>query len=149
MARRGLTTTTRWLGRGIHAPSPDEVIALGLRQEDQVARLARLRMADRRPLAIERAALPLSLLPDPGGVTTSLYAVLAAHGHLPVRALQKISAINLGPDDAALLEVAPGEAGLRIERISYLEDGTVAEFTRSVYRGDAYNFVAELRLTQD
>ena len=149
MARRGLHTTTRWLGRGIHEPSPDEVIALGLRQEDQVARLARLRLADTRPLAIERAALPLTLLPDPERVTTSLYAVLAEGGHLPVRALQKISAINLGPDDAGLLNVAPGEAGLRIERISYLEDGTVVEFTRSVYRGDAYNFVAELRLTQD
>ncbi|MBU2361033.1 MAG: GntR family transcriptional regulator [Alphaproteobacteria bacterium] len=149
MARRGLTTTTRWLGRGIHDPSPDEVIALGLRQEDRVARLARLRLADTRPLAIERAALPLVLLPDPGRVTTSLYAVLAEGGHPPVRALQKISAVNLGPDDAALLQVSAGEAGLRIERISYLDDGSVAEFTRSVYRGDAYNFVAELRLTRD
>lgn len=148
MARRGLTTSTRWLGRDIRAPSPDEMIALGLRQEDQVASLARLRLADRRPLAIERAALPLSLLPDPARVTTSLYAVLAEDGNHPVRALQKISAINLGADDARLLQVAPGDAGLRIERTSYLEDGSVAEFTRSVYRGDAYNFVAELRLPQ-
>jgi len=148
MARRGLTTTTRWLGRGVHAPSPDEMLALGLRQEDQVARLARLRLADTRPLAIERAALPLTLLPDPGRVTTSLYALLAQDGHRPVRALQKISAVNLGPDDARLLDVAAGDAGLRIERTSYLADGTVAEYTRSVYRGDAYNFVAELRLTQ-
>ena len=75
--------------------------------------------------------------------------MLAEGGHHPVRALQKISAVNLGPDDAALLQVSAGEAGLRIERISYLGDGSVAEFTRSVYRGDAYNFVAELRLTQD
>lgn len=149
MARRGLTTTTLWLGRGVHDPSPDEVIALGLRQEDRVARLARLRLADDRPLAIEQATLPLALLPDPGQVTTSLYAVLAEDGHRPVRALQKISAVNLGAEDATLLQVATGAAGLRIERISYLEDGGVAEFTRSVYRGDAYNFVAELRLSQD
>lgn len=130
-------------------PSPDEVVALGLSSDASVARLARLRLADGRPLAIERAALPLAILPDPGAVTTSLYAVLAAAGLRPVRALQKISALNLGRDDAATLEVAPGTAGLSIERTSYLPDGRVAEFTRSIYRGDAYNFVAELRLSQE
>ncbi|MBM0273909.1 UTRA domain-containing protein, partial [Streptococcus suis] len=46
-----------------------------------------------------------------------------------------------------LLEVPPGIAGLHIERISYLASGKVIEFTRSIYRGDAYDFVAELRLT--
>jgi GntR family transcriptional regulator len=60
--------------------------------------------------------------------------------------VQRISAANLGEGDARLLDVAPGAAGLRIERISYLASGKVIEFTRSVYRGDAYDFVAELRL---
>ena len=67
----------------------------------------------------------------------------------PVRALQKISAVNLGGRDAELLEVAEGDAGLRIERTSYLSDGRVVEFTQSIYRGDAYNFVAELRLAKE
>ena len=47
----------------------------------------------------------------------------------------------------ALLDVPAGSAGLNIERISYLASGKVIEFTRSIYRGDAYDFVAELRLT--
>jgi GntR family transcriptional regulator len=47
-----------------------------------------------------------------------------------------------------LLEVAQGVAGLHIERISYLASGKVIEFTRSIYRGDAYDFVAELRLAE-
>jgi GntR family transcriptional regulator len=46
-----------------------------------------------------------------------------------------------------LLDVQPGVAGLHIERISYLASGKVVEFTRSIYRGDAYDFVAELRLS--
>ena len=41
---------------------------------------------------------------------------------------------------------AEGAASLNIERISYLDSGRVVEFTRSVYRGDTYDFVAELRL---
>ncbi len=38
--------------------------------------------------------------------------------------------------------------GLSIERISYLRSGRVVEFTRSLYRGDAYDFVAELTLAE-
>jgi GntR family transcriptional regulator len=34
---------------------------------------------------------------------------------------------------------------LQIERHAYLADGRAAEFTRSVYVADAYDFVAELR----
>ena len=63
-----------------------------------------------------------------------------------MRALQRISAINLDDEDAVLLGVEPGAAGLRIARTSYLPNRRVVEFTRSIYRGDAYDFVAELRL---
>ena len=148
MARRGMDSKATWLERGIFMPSPEEVVALALSSGDWVARLARLRLADGRPMAIERAALPLSILPDPKVVTRSLYEVLERTGHHPVRALQKISAVNLGPEEAALLDLAPNDAGLKIERRSYLGDGRVAEFTRSTYRGDAYDFVAELRLAR-
>lgn len=149
MARRGKSSTSRWLERGLFMPSPDEVLTLALSSDASVARIARLRSADGQPLAIERASLPTDILPNPLIVETSLYEVLEARGLRPVRALQKISAINLSAEDAALLEVSAGVAGLRIERTSYLADGRVAEFTRSIYRGDAYNFVAELRLAKE
>lgn len=149
MARRGMTSTSIWLERGIFMPSPDEVMALALPSDQSVARIARLRRADDKPMAIERASLSLAVLPNPLIVETSLYEVLAKSGMRPVRALQKISAINLGRGNADLLEVDTGDAGLRIERTSYLGDGRVVEFTQSIYRGDAYNFVAELRLSQE
>ena len=38
----------------------------------------------------------------------------------------------------------PGTAALSIERTSYLDSGQVVEFTQSIYRGDAYDFVTEL-----
>lgn len=147
MERRGLETTSIWLERGIFLPSPEEMMALGLSAGAQVARIHRLRQADGRPMALERAALPLDILPNPTEVSGSLYAVLDRLGHRPVRAIQKISAINLGPTEAELLDVAEGTAGLRIQRTSYLESGRVAELTRSVYLGEAYDFVAELRLS--
>lgn len=149
MARRGMASTSRWLERGLFMPSPDEMTSLGLSSEDSVARIVRLRMADGEPIAIERASLPTDILPNPLSVETSLYEVLERDGYRPVRALQKISAENVSVTDAQLLAVAPGDAGLRIQRTSYLASGRVAEFTQSLYRGDAYNFVAELRLSKD
>ena len=149
MARRGKVSKSRWLERGLFMPTLDEVTSLGLLAEDSVARIARLRLADGEPIAIERASLPIDILPNPLAVETSLYETLERDGHRPVRALQKISAINLSDADAILLAVTPRDAGLRIERTSYLATGRVAEFTQSIYRGDAYNFVAELRLSKE
>lgn len=149
MKRRGMTSTSVWLERGIFMPSPDEVMALALAPDQSISRIARLRRADDKPMAIERASLSLGMLPNPLIVETSLYEVLAKSGLRPVRALQKISAINLGHANADLLEVDPGDAGLSIERTPYLSDGRVVEFTKSIYRGDTYNFVAELRLSQE
>jgi GntR family transcriptional regulator len=147
MERRGKSVESVWLSRQITAPSPEEVMALGLGLGDRVARLERVRKSDDVPLAIERASLSAASLPDPMVVETSLYAVLEASGLRPVRAVQRISASNLGARDADLLGVAVGAAGLRIERIGYLPSGRVVEFTRSLYRGDAYDFAVELTLS--
>ncbi|MFN3723751.1 MAG: GntR family transcriptional regulator [Paracoccaceae bacterium] len=147
MERRGKSVESVWLSRQITTPSPEEVMALGLGIGDRVARLERVRRSDDVPLAIERASLSASTLPDPAQVETSLYATLELRGLRPVRAVQRISAANLGARDAELLGVPLGAAGLRIERIGYLPSGRVVEFTRSLYRGDAYDFAVELTLT--
>jgi GntR family transcriptional regulator len=149
MERRGRSVESVWISRALHAPAPEEVMALGIGTGDRVARLERVRCSDGVPLAIERASLPSVFLPDPDAVTVSLYAVLETRGFRPVRAVQRISATNLGVKDAELLHVAEGAAGLRIERVSYLPSGRVVEFTRSIYRGDAYDFAVELKLAPD
>ena len=147
MARREMPFTSAWLKRGLFQPSPQEVLALGLRADEQVLRVARLRSVDGVPLAIERAALPIDILPYPSVVGSSLYETLAQSGNRPVRAIQRISAANLRAADAELLKVQTGAASLRIERTSYLPSGRVVEFTQAIYRGDKYDFVAELQIS--
>ncbi len=147
MTARGMETHSVWLERGIVRGAPRETRALGLDPGASVARLYRLRAADGRPLALERATLPIALLPNPLEVETSLYQVLARDGHRPVRAVQRFTALNLAAEEAELLDVTPGAAALSIERTSYLDSGQVVEFTQSIYRGDAYDFVAELQLS--
>ncbi|MGI2033047.1 GntR family transcriptional regulator [Rhizobium panacihumi] len=146
MARRGLVTRSEWLERGLYHPSPEESVMLGLAPGTLVARIGRLRIANDMPLAIERASLSAEFLPDPTRVATSLYAELEKTHTRPIRAIQRISACNVKNPDAGLLQMSVGAAGLSIERISYLGSGRVVEFTRSLYRGDAYDFVAELTL---
>ena len=146
MARRGMSVRAEWLDRGLYIASPEETIILGLSPGEQVARIARLRLSGDMPLAIERASLSSTILPEPQRIEDSLYKYLDLFGNRPVRAIQRIRAANLTHDDAMLLQVPVGSAGLHIERTSYLASGRVIEFTRSIYRGDTYDFVAELRL---
>ncbi len=146
MQQRGKSSTSQVLQRGLFAPSPDEQIALGLASSDRVARIERLRSADGIPMAIERSSLPEDILPRPDQVVTSLYTVLRATGGAPTRAVQRITAVNLGPAESQLLKLAEGAAALRIDRTGYLPTGRPIEFTRGVYRSDIYDFIAELRL---
>ncbi|UYN99930.1 MAG: GntR family transcriptional regulator [Devosia sp.] len=146
MARRGMAVRAEWLDRGIYTPSPDETVILALGAGEDVARIARLRLTGDMPLAIERASLSASVLPRPQELGDSLYKYLDRFGNRPVRAIQRIRAANITEADAHLLQVPTGAAGLHIERISYLPTGRAIEFTRSIYRGDTYDFVAELRL---
>jgi GntR family transcriptional regulator len=147
MRLRGLAATSRVIEQGAFLPTPEEVMMLGIGPGESVYRLARLRLADGVPMAIDRAAAPLHFVERAQGMEHSLYAALEGAGFRPVRALQRLRAIIIGPAEAALLEVAEGSAALDIQRIAYLADGRCVEFTRSVYRSDTFDFVAELTLS--
>lgn len=141
---RGMKPRSVFLERSLGEVTPDESMALSLSPGTRVARIFRLRYAGEQPLAIERTAVPQSFLPDPQLVTSSLYETLDKYGCRPQRALQRLRAVNFDADQAAQLNVPAGAAGLLIERRSFLDDGRAVEFTCSWYRGDAYDFVAEL-----
>jgi GntR family transcriptional regulator len=144
MLGRGLQPGAVFLGRTVGPATPKESMALGLSPGELVSRVDRLRTADNVPMALEHAVVPNRLLPDPESIQTSLYAVLIERGHGPRRALQRLHAVLLNVEQARLLQVSPGDAALYIERRSFDEGGTAVEFTSSYYRGDAYDFVAEL-----
>jgi GntR family transcriptional regulator len=147
MRLRGLAATSRVIDQGAFLPTPEEVMMLGIGPGESVYRLARLRLADGVPMAIDRAAVPLHFVDGARQMEDSLYAALDEAGFVPVRALQRLRAIIIGRAEAALLEVAEGSAALDIQRIAYLADGRCVEFTRSVYRSDTFDFVAELTLS--
>jgi GntR family transcriptional regulator len=149
MQLRGIKTDAEWLDRSSGLPTPEEALKLSISPNEHVSRFHRLRRADGVPLAIELAVIPHRFLPDPSRVGSSLYATLGEHGFRPVRALQRLHAVALSKREALLLDCETGAPALFIERISYLPDGRTVEYTRSHYRGDSYDFVAELALAPE
>lgn len=144
MAARGKTAATNWISRTTGTVDPEEAMSLGLSPGTPVYRFHRIRLADDQPMALEFSTIAGYCLPNIGAVEDSLYTALEKAGSRPVRALQRLRAVPFGTEHARMLGVDAGHPGLLIERRGFLKDGRAAEFTRSYYRGDAYDFVAEL-----
>ena len=141
---RGIEPGQRWISRQTVLPSPIEAMALGLSGADPIVRLVRVRLADGIPLAIERAAVPQSVLPSADLVENSLYALLTDLGVPPVRGVQRIRAGIMARIEAELLDCSPGAPMLIVERRCFLADGRPVEFTETRYNGERYDFLTEL-----
>ncbi len=144
MRARGRTPRSEWLKRAEGAVTPEEALALRLSPGAPVFRFHRLRFADEAPMCLEYATVAASCLPSLDAVGASLYEALAGAGNRPVRALQRLRALLLNEEQAKLLQAQEGDAGLLVERVGFLRDGRAVEYCQSFFRGDTYDFVAEL-----
>jgi GntR family transcriptional regulator len=141
---RGLDPRVVFLERASGVATPEEAMALAVAPRTPVLRFRRLRFGGDRALALEDTVVPKAVLGSPEAVEESLYEALEKIGCRPSRALQRIRAVAADAPSARLLDLKPGAACLEIERRAFLPDGRAVEFTRSIYRGDAYDFAAEL-----
>jgi len=144
MRARGRTPHSTWLKRSAGTVTPEEALRLRLSPGAPVYRFHRIRFADDVPMCLEQATVVASCLPSLDAVGDSMYEALEAAGNRPVRALQRLSALLLNEEQATLLQTKAGEPGLCVERLGFLRDGRAVEFCRSYFRGDLYDFVAEL-----
>jgi GntR family transcriptional regulator len=145
MISRGRQPHSEWLTRTEGTVTPEEAMAFGLSPGSPVFRFTRIRYADGQSMALEHATIPAQSLGSLEAVTDSLYAALGADR--PVRVLQRLRAVLFTAEQAGLLGIEAGSAGLEIERRGFTQDGRTVEVTKSYYRGDAYDFVAELSVS--
>ncbi|HEY8596152.1 MAG TPA: GntR family transcriptional regulator [Devosiaceae bacterium] len=146
MWARGMEPEYKMLDRHTGPSMPVEADMLELRPGAQVTRLYRVRYANKKPMCLELTCVPSEILPEGADIGKSLYSHLTEMDMRPVRAMQRLRAELLDMEQARLLGVAPGSAGLFIEQQSFLSDGRPIEYVRSHYRGDSYDFVAELKM---
>ncbi len=142
---RGQEPGSIWLIRKSAAPTREEAATLKISTSAAVARLGRVRLSGGEPLAIEHAIIAESHLPPIEKIGDSLYAALETKGKRPRHGRQKVRASLASPTEAALLSIPENSEVLRIERVTWLDDGTIIEFTRSAYRGDRYEFVTDIK----
>lgn len=149
MRQRGAVPSSRTL-------AVDEVLAgapLGRKLEispgDRVTRVARLRLADGEPMAVETLHVPQAVAPGLTGdllAGQSFYDLLASHyGVVLGSGRQTIEATVTDETESQLLEVPLHSPAFLFERISRGSHGQVVEFVRSVYRGDRYQFTLDLQ----
>lgn len=141
MQARGRHPHSEWIARAEGLVTPEEAMALGLSPGTRVFRFTRIRYADEQSMALEYSTVPASYLRSLDAVEDSLYAALG--DARPVRVLQRLRAVLFVAEQAELLDVEVGAPALEIERRGYAQDGRTVEFTRSLYRGDSYDYVAE------
>jgi GntR family transcriptional regulator len=144
MRARGRNPHSVWLKRAGGTVTPEEALTLRASPGTPVYRFHRIRFADDAPMSLEYATVLSSCLPSADAVESSLYEALERTGNRPARALQRLRAVLFTADQAELLAAKEKDAGLLVERLGFLKDGRAIEFSQSYYRGDTYDFVAEL-----
>ena len=147
MRARGRTPRSVWLRKTAGSVTPEEALALRSSPGTPVFRFHRIRFADDAPMSVEYATVLASCLPSLDAVVSSLYEALERSGNRPVRALQRLRAVLFTAEQAELLQAKEKDAGLLVERLGFLKDGRAVEFTQSYFRGDIYDFVAELSVS--
>jgi len=147
MRARGRTPRSVWLKKSTGSVTPEEALTLRSSPGTPVYRFHRIRFADDLPMSLEYATVLASCLPSLEAVESSLYEALERAGNRPVRALQRLRAVLFTDEQAALLQAKEKDPGLLVERLGFLKDGRAVEFTQSYYRGDIYDFVAELSMS--
>jgi len=148
MRRRGMVAGSRTIElREIHAGAAVGR-ALKVSPDARVMLIRRLRLADGEPMALETLHVPAALVP---GLTrdrledSSFYELLERdYGVVIASGIQSIEPTVTNEDESEALGVPLHSPAFLFERTSRTESGQIAEFVRSIYRGDRYRLVTEL-----
>jgi GntR family transcriptional regulator len=147
MRARGLEPGSIVLAQEVVEATSFLATALEVAVGAPVVHLERLRTADGRPMALERAYLPAERFPgvaEADFAAESLFGVLAGYGVWLREARQHVVALTLSGEEAELLGTEEGQAGLLFRTLARDGEGTPAYFATSLFRGDRY----EIDLTQ-
>ncbi|TLG73871.1 GntR family transcriptional regulator [Culicoidibacter larvae] len=125
-------------------PAEDRVAEkLMIQPDEEIFRVVRVRTADARPMAIEVAHLPVSIFPKLTKkiFKASLYDYIEQDLKLEIDySIQNIEATLADYEQAQLLDINEKDALLKIELLTFFDNGRVFEFVESFYRADRYKF---------
>lgn len=149
MSRRGMIPSSRVVSFEVTSAGAKLGQRLNLSPVEEVWVITRLRLADDETMAIEWLHAPRRLLPElkrEDLAQRSFYELLKERrGIVIASGVQTIEPTVTSQEEADLLGVPVHSPAFLFERTTEGEGGEVVEFVRSVYRGDRYRLVTELR----
>jgi GntR family transcriptional regulator len=149
MSRRGMVPSSRVVAFEVTTAGAKLGQRLHLSPVEEVWVITRLRLADDETMAIEWLHAPRRFLPDlkrEDLAQQSFYELLnERQGIVIAKGVQTIEPTVTSQEEADLLGVPVHSPAFLFERTTEGEGGEVVEFVRSVYRGDRYRLVTELR----
>ncbi len=149
MTRRGMRPGSRVVAFDCMAAGAKLGQRLQVSPMDEVWVITRLRLADDETMAIEWLHAPRVLLGDLRReelADHSYYELLKTRRGITIASgVQTIEPTVTSPEEAELLGVPVHSPAFLFERTTQSDGGEVVEFVRSVYRGDRYRLVTELR----
>ncbi|HYZ28195.1 MAG TPA: GntR family transcriptional regulator [Thermoleophilaceae bacterium] len=148
MERRGMVAGSRVLSFEVIPAGAKLGQKLKVSPTAEVYAVRRLRLADGETMAIEFLNVPRALLPTlrrDALEGSSFYTLLQQEGVTIAAGVQTIEPTVTTQEEAEVLGVPLHAPAFLFERITESDRGEVVEFVRSVYRGDRYRLVTELR----
>jgi len=149
LRRNGMAAGARVLAARTRPAGPAAAAALRTGPDEPVFEVSRIRLADGRPVALERSLFPAGRFPGlldswssalDGSLSPlegSLYELLEVrYGLRPHRARESLEPVTAGGYEAGALEVAVGAALMLVERVAYDRSGEPFEYARDLFRGD-------------
>ncbi len=141
LRRHGMVAGARVLSASPREAGPAAQAALGTAA---VYEIQRVRLADGKPVALERSLFPAARFPGLLDLPLdgSLYELLEAHyGLRPHRARESLEPVTAGAREADVLELGMGAPLMQVERTAYARSGEPLEFARDLFRGDRTRIV--------
>ncbi len=153
MNKKGLISETKVLEISIKV-CPDILLEkLGVDEGEKIIKLKRLRYAygeeeqDNKPILLTTVYIPFKKFPNLmlyDFEKRSLYEVLEENNLFIKKAVREIEAKLSNKETSKLLEISEGSPIHYISSFGYGEDGSVIEYSESIYPGERNKFIVEI-----
>jgi GntR family transcriptional regulator len=139
LRRHGMVAGARVLSATLRPAGPAAGAALQIGEAGQAYEIRRIRLADGRPIVLERSLFPAERFEGllECRLDGSLYELLEVkYGLRPHRARECLEPVTAGVREAEALLVDVGAPLMLVERTAYARSGEPLEFARDLFRGD-------------
>ncbi|MFJ7726951.1 GntR family transcriptional regulator [Neobacillus sp. NPDC097160] len=119
---------------------------LKIKEGEPVNLLERIRFVNDEPIQFEMAYLPWYKTPalKRKGCEKSLYNQLESQFGLKIsKTVESLELMMADDESAEKLKINKGDPCFLLETLAYLSDGSIIEYSRTIYRGDLTHFVIE------